>query len=1147
MASDFIHLHVHSHYSLLDGAAKVDRLVERAVDEQMPACALTDHGVMIGAVEFYQKCKANGVKPIIGMEAYLTTGSRHDRRPVKQGGSPTYHITLLARDNDGYRNLMKLSSIGFLEGFYYRPRVDLETLRAHAKGVTALSGCPSGEIPKLIVKGDIDGAEAVARRNLEIFGEDGFFLEVMRHGIDDEKTIVEGLVEVHKRTGIPLVCTADVHYVRPDDAEAQEVLMCINTQKTLDDPTRIQLQDYPLYFRPGSEMKDLFVDLPGAVESTLRVAESCNVDLDFSSHHLPRFDPPDGLSDDDYLRKLVVDGAKARYGSPLSDKVTKRIDYELGVIRKMGFSSYFLITWDFIHFAQTQSIPVGPGRGSAAGSIVAYSLGITALDPLEYDLIFERFLNPSRISMPDIDIDFCTDGRERVIDYVRDKYGDDRVASIITIGTLAARAVIRDVGRVLRVPLPEVDQICKKIPGTPGMSLDTAFAQDKELAGLKEATPVHRRLFDISERLEGVARHAGTHAAGIVIADKPLAEYVPLYKRGDEVSTQYTMDKLEDIGLLKVDFLGLKTLTLIDRALAEIARRHGERPSMETLPLDDAKTYELLAAGRAGGVFQVESEGMRDILVRLVPDRFEDLIAILALYRPGPLQSGMVDTYINRKHGREEVAYLHPELEPILDETYGVILYQEQVMRIANVLAGFSMADADSLRKAMGKKKPEVMKKFKSKFIDGGAERGIDGALMDEIFTQIEYFAGYGFNKSHSAAYALITYQTAWLKANHPLEFAAALLTQDMANTDKLIAYKRQAEESGIEVLTPSVNASQWAFTVEGGAIRFGLGGIKGVGDKAIESVVKAREERGRFDSLFAVTESCDVRAVNKTALEALIKAGALDELGPRGALLAAVDEALGHGGRVAKDLMAGQSGLFDDGEADLPPPKLPDVPDLDEKTRLAGEKASLGFYLSGHPLEEHKEAIATYGTCTVDKLERKEDGAEIYVGGLFSSIALRIIKNGRRAGEKMASCQFADLTGEAPAVLFPDAYQAHASMLLEDMPVVIKAKVDRRRDVPQLMVDRVVPLEGAVDAFGARTLEIRLSRDRQTDEVLERVRDKLIDFPGGAPVRFVIAGASSERPRVVVAGDQYKVRPGDAQLIHELELLVGEGMVVRA
>jgi DNA polymerase-3 subunit alpha len=1145
--SEFVHLHVHSHYSLLDGAAKVPRLVDCAARHGMKALALTDHGVMIGAVEFYQKARDAGIRPIIGMEAYLTTGSRHDRRPTSQGGSPTYHITLLARSNAGYQNLMRLSSIGYLEGFYYRPRIDLEVLEKHADGVIALSGCPSGEIPRHLARGNLEAAEAVARRNLELFGAGNFYLEVMRHGHEDEKQVTSGLRELHRRTGVPLVATADVHYIQPDDAEAQEVLMCINTQKTLDDPTRIQLRDYALHFRAPEEIRDVFADLPEAVEATLEIAEKCDLDLDFSSHRLPCFQPPGQKSADAYLEEIVRQGVTRRYGDPAPREVIERMEYELRVIREMGFSSYFLIVWDFIQFAIQENIPVGPGRGSAAGSIVAYALEITALDPLNYDLIFERFLNPSRISMPDIDIDFCTEGREKVINYVREKYGEDRVASIITIGTLAARAVMRDVGRVLRIPLPEVDQIAKKIPGNPGVHLKDVLAQDQELSALKHSTPVLRRLFDIAERLEGVARHAGTHAAGIVIADAPLAEYVPLYKRGDEISTQYTMDRLEEIGLLKMDFLGLKTLTLINRALEEIERKHGAKPDLANLPLDDPKTYALLAAGNAGGVFQVESEGMREILVKLRPDRFEDLIAILALYRPGPLQSGMVDTFINRKHGREVVEYLHPTLAPILEETYGVILYQEQVMRIANVLAGFDMADADKLRKAMGKKKPEVMAKYRSKFVDGGVSRGIDDKLMAEIFTQIEYFAGYGFNKSHSAAYALITYQTAYLKANHPLEFTAALLTQDMANTDKLVSHREEAEQAGISILPPDVNRSRWVFSVEGEAIRFGLGGVKGLGDRAADGLEVARRKGGAFRSVFDVTERCDVRTVNKSSLEALIKAGALDALGARSRLLAAVDEALQHGARVARDLRAGQQALFDAGEDDLPPPRLPEAPELTDRERLQGEKESLGFYLSGHPLESHHETLANYGNVSVAGLKKLPDRSEVTLGGLFTGVAVRVIRTGKRAGEKMASAHFEDLSGRVTVVLFPDAYQANASLLDEDRPVFVRGKVDQRRETPNLMVDEIIPMDQAATTFGAKVLKIFVSRDRQTEEILERIREVLVHHPGPAPVQFVLTWDPETRPRKIAAGSAFCVRPGDEGLKRQLEMLVGSGSVVQA
>jgi DNA polymerase-3 subunit alpha len=1097
---DFTHLHVHSDYSLLDGAATVEGLIARAKELGFSALALTDHGVMSGAVHFYQKAEKAGLEPIIGMETYVAPGRREDRvrDPVT-----AYHLTLLAKDMTGYRNLLELASRASLEGFYYHPRVDRPLLEKHREGLIVLSGCLQGEVNYNLRTKNRKRAFETADYLKGLYGDD-FFLEVMRNDIPEQEECNRGLREISRELRIPLVATNDVHYLAPEDAIAQEVLLCLHTGKTLGDKDRMRMATQAFYMRSGEEMAHLFADMPEAVENTLLVASRIGLALEFGKFHLPRFTPPDGSTPDAYFRHLCEKGIRERYGE-VSPEIRERLKTEMEVIEKMGFVSYFLIVWDFIRFAREHSIPVGPGRGSAAGSIVAYALGITDVDPLKHALLFERFLNSERMSMPDIDIDFCREGREAVIRYVHDKYGgSEHVSQIITFGTMAARAVLRDVGRVLGMPLAQVDLIAKKIPATPGTKLGESIQADPELKQMRDGDPEVKRLFDIALRLEGLKRHSSTHAAGVVIGDRPLTNYVPLQRQGDDVLTGYTMEDLEPIGLLKMDFLGLKTLTVIDKAVKYIRQTTGVTiDPRRDIPPGDTKTYGMLARGDALGVFQLESEGMRDLLSRMRPDCFEDLVAILALFRPGPLGSGMVDSFVNRKHGLEPVTYPHAVLEPILKDTYGTLVYQEQIMFIANRMSGFSMNAADNLRKAMGKKKPELMAKFEAKFLDGAVERSVPRETAKQIWEQMGHFAHYCFNKSHTTAYAIVTYETAWLKANHPVEFMAALLSCDMGDSDKVSRYVAECRKLGIRVRPPDVNVSEADFTVEEGQIRFGLGAVKGVGVGAIASIVAAREKSGdRFTSLFSFCERVDSHAVNRTALEALVKSGSFDSLGfGRARLLEGLDAALRAGSRAQRDRDAGQLGLFGGGEAAAPaaPDELPEVPDWPETQKLAFEKEVLGLYLTSHPLTAHEETIRAFSSCGTAGLKEMPDGRRILLGGMFAEVKEMYPKSGPNRERKMATVRIEDFEGSVSGVLFSDAFAKSAEHVKPDRIVFVEGTLDKSREEPSLKIDRVIPVERAFEQL-AGSITIRLTA-QESATILTALKELIEQHRGNCPV----------------------------------------------
>jgi len=1099
---DFVHLHVHTHYSLLDGACRLGELVDKAVKDEQRALALTDHGNLFGAIPFYRTARKAGIKPILGIESYLAQRSRREKANPET--NQTYHITLLAETNKGWSNLIKLSSMAFREGFFRRPRIDMEAMSQHSEGIVCLTGCLGGIVNQHILRDEMDAARTAAGELRDIFGQHNTYLEVMDNGYKGQRKSLAGLMDIGRDMGLPLVATNDVHYTNADDARAQDILLCINTGKTVLEEDRFKMESEQLFFRTKEQMAEVFHDLPAALATTTEIADRCNVEIDFDTYHLPVFEPETGETPDELFDRLLEEGARKRYGR-ITDEVRARLEYEKGIIRKLGFVSYFLITWDFIRFARENDIPVGPGRGSAAGSMVAYCLFITELCPLKYDLLFERFLNAERISMPDIDVDFCRDKRELVIDYVRKKYGADNVSQIITFGTMASRGVVRDVGRALDIPLGEVDQIAKKIPNGPGASLRAALDTDEDLKTIRTSGADKEALFDIGLRLEGLCRHASTHAAGVVIANQPLDSLVPLYKNGDDIVTQWQMTDLEAVGLLKVDFLGLKTLTIIDEAVRLIREEHGVEIDFDKVPLDDPKTFELLQSSHTLGVFQLESEGMRELIARLEPDCYEDLIALIALYRPGPLQSGMADMYVKRKHGDEAVKYPHDDLAPLLAGTYGVIVYQEQVMLIANKMAGFSLNEADSLRKAMGKKKPEVMAEFREKFVGGAVAHGYQKKVADSLFTTMEFFAGYGFNKSHSAAYALLTYRTAWLKANYPVEFMCSLMTGDMGLTDKVKEFKDEAGRMGIEVLGPDVNRSVVKFSVDGKDIRYGLGAIKGMGAKAAQSLVDERKANGKYSDLPDLSRRWDPSVANKTNYEILIKAGAFDSSGwTRRACFETYAEYLKEAQSTLADRRKGQNLLFSPSApagADEPAPNepIPDIPEWDEKERLAHEKQALGLYLSSHPFERRGaffSRLAGMDTRTLSAAEGHGVDGEVTLAGMITGVRPIVIRQGRNAGQRMAKFQLEDLHGSIGATVFSRQYHALQDKIVEDSLVFVKARVDKNSEEPAILVDEIESPATYVRQF-VDALVVRLDEQRHSAQDLTRVRELVDRHPG--------------------------------------------------
>lgn len=1070
--NQFVHLHLHSEYSLLDGATRISQVARQAKENGMDALAITDHGCMFGVVDFYKACQKEGVKPILGCEVYVAPRRRTDRVP-KLDDQPN-HLVLLAENQEGYKNLLKLVSLGYTEGFYYKPRVDKELLKCYSKGLIALSGCLAGEIADKILGHQLDKARQAASDYIEIFGRNNFFLELQDHGYQEQRLVNRELLKIAQELQIPLVATNDVHYLKREHADIQDVLLCIQTGKSVNTPGRMKFESQEMYLKSPHEMNLLFAEIPEALSNTVKIAKRCQVDLTFGQYHLPYFKVPEGSSPAQYLREKCLAGVINRYGH-CSGQVQERLEYELSVIGQMGYDEYFLIVWDFIHYAREKGIAVGPGRGSAAGSIVSYALGITNIDPLKYSLLFERFLNPERISMPDIDIDFDYERRGEVIEYIVQKYGTDRVAQIITFGTMAARAAIRDVGRALDIPYGEVDRVAKLVPMELNITIAKALANSPDLRAAYDQDPEVKRLVDTAAELEGMPRHASTHAAGLVISKDPLVEYLPLNKTSDGlVTTQFPMTTVEELGLLKMDLLGLRNLTVIAEAVELIEQIQGIKLDINAIPLGDQVTFDMLTRGEGIGVFQLESSGMRNILKELKPNAFEDIVALVALYRPGPLGSGMVEDFIQRKHGQTKVDYFHRDLEPILKETYGVILYQEQVMLIARVMAGYSLGQADSLRKAMGKKIAKIMAMHRDWFINGSTvdekgkpllypipgavARGYDRQLAEKMFDLMEYFAGYGFNKSHSAAYALVSYQTAYLKANYPVQYMAALLTSVRDNTDKVVLYIEECRRMGIQVLPPDINLSKENFTVANGAIRFGLAAVKNVGWGVVQEIIKVRQKEGPFTSFFDLCGRLDTRLANRRILESLIKAGAMDAFGYRSQLIAGLEMGVEHAARSQRDRDRGQVSLFDlmpESSAQVLAMELPLVPKLTAREQLEMEKEALGLYISGHPLAEYSWLLDHLEVQRVVQLGELPDGQPLLLAGVISTMK-RITS---RKGAPMAFITLEDLTGSCEVVVFPEVYRRHLSILDLREPLLLRGRVSNNGEEAKILLEELQPL----------------------------------------------------------------------------------------
>jgi DNA polymerase III subunit alpha len=1134
--SDYVPLHLHTEYSLLDGAIRIKELVEQAVAYKMPAVSITDHGNLFGAVDFYRQATKAGIKPIIGCEVYIAPGSRFEKRQGDDAEGSSYHLILLAKDNNGYRNLVTLVTRAYTEGFYYKPRIDINLLEQYSGGLIGLTSCLKGEIPFYLHRGMIDKAREKALQYKHILGPENFYIELQDNGIPEQEEVNKKLIELAKELHIGLVATNDCHYMRKEDARAHDVLLCIQTGKTMNDKNRMHFSTDSFYFKSPEEMKLAFKDIPEAVLNTRAIAEKCNVSFKLGETFLPRYELEDGQAPSAFLEKLAVEGLINKIGPEPGEVYRERLKKELEIIKKMKYSSYFLIVWDFISYARSKNIPVGPGRGSAAGSLVSYCIGITDLDPVKYSLLFERFLNPERISMPDIDVDFCKDRRGEVITYVAEKYGQDHVAQIITFGTMAAKAAIRDVGRALDIPYGEVDKIAKLVPNTLNITIEEAIKAEPQIAALYEDNPKIRELLDIAMRLEGLSRHASTHAAGVVISPVPLTDYTPLYKNPSDgsIMTQFDMGSIEKIGLLKFDFLGLKTLTVINRTLRYI-RENGKDFALKDIPLEDTGTYELLSSGNTVGIFQLESAGMRDVLMKMKPDRFEDLIAIVALYRPGPIGSGMIDDFIKRKRGRVPVKYDLPQLKEILDETYGVILYQEQVMRIANKLANFSMGQADILRKAMGKKRPEEMEKQKEGFIQGALANGIPEKKAKRIFDLMEYFAEYGFNKSHSAAYAYVSYQTAYLKTHFPVEFMAATLSADMDNTDKIVKTINGCHEMGIEILPPDINLSGNEFKVIGKSIRFGLEAVKGVGTAAIEAIIHARDTDGPFLSINSFFERVDPRKVNKKVLESLIKAGAFDSLGiTRYHAMEFMNTVLNGSSKAYSAKMLGQQSIFDElpGEETVARQE-----EWSKEERLRYEKESLGYYITGHPLTKYDRLLERIGTKKISELDEIPDGHEVKIGGIITGI--KKIQTKSKA-EMMAYLTLEAPEGHAEVIVFPELYRNSLSFLKKDIPLLVKGTVDKTEKGIKIVSNEISGLDSIENNMGHK-VEIHLRFPLTDTDRLQLLKSTIsADSNGRYPLYLRIFHEGTET--LIMTGMTISY---DNDVIKRVEEVTGKGAVI--
>lgn len=1150
----FIHLHTHSEYSILDGALKTEELVESAYNNKMPAVALTDHGNVFGAVNFFRQANARQIKPIMGCEVYVAPHSRFEKKTEKMG-SIHNHLLLLVKDETGYQNLCELITKAYLEGFYYRPRIDKELLAKHSEGIIGLSGCLKGEVSAYLTVGLEDKAEEAALEYASLFAEGDFFIEIQDHGLAPQKETNPKLIRLARKLNLPLVATNDVHYPRREDAESHDILLCIQTNKRVAELDRIRFGTDEFYFKSSEEMMALFKDVPEAIHNTTKIAARCNFDFPSSGYFLPQFKPPEGTSLSEYFESIVKEGFQAQMERirhrienkelPSFKEYEARLEKEIRLVRDMGFEGYFLIVWDLIREARSKDIPVGPGRGSAAGSLLAFSLGITDIDPLEYDLLFERFLNPERISLPDIDIDFCGRRREEVIFYVTNKYGRDSVCQIITFGTMAARQVVRDVGRALEVPLPEVDRIAKMIPPFgPDATIEGALKNISQLRELRDQKPKIAHLLAVAQRLEGQVRHPSIHAAGIVIAPRPLVEFMPLYQSvKGEITTQYPMQDIEAIGLLKMDLLGLRNLTVIQDTIELVAESTGEQINIKDIPLDDDNTFELFQAGNTDGVFQFESQGMKDLLRNFKPENYRDLIALNALYRPGPLKSGMTDEFIKCKNHPDRITYEFPELEPILEETKGLIVYQEQVMRIATEIAGFSMAEADILRKAMGKKKSAVMKAQKQRFVRGAKERGITQAKAVKIFEQIKYFAGYGFNKSHSAAYAYLAYRTAYLKAHFPVYFLAALLTSEAERgaTAQVVKYINECKEMGIQVLPPDINKSSVNFTVEGEAIRFGLAAIKNVGEAAIRDLIRVRDQKGEFQSPFDIFRGESAKFVNKKVLESLIKAGAFDSLGwKRSQLFHLIDKMIGFSHEFQKARASKQSLLFGSGQVEPPPipSEIREMREWDEPLFLSYEKDALGFYITGHPLAQYSKSLNRLVSCPISNFdEEKAFNTEVSVAGIIMS--LKSVKT--RKDERMATFTLEDLSGRIEVVVFPDCYTKYFDFLSEGQLVWIKGKFLGEGENRRIHLLQIMTLSDALEKQ-AKRVYLRICLPGIEESIFVELKSILERHRGHCPVFFELETPQSYR-MVVKSVDIEGVSPSE-ELSRNIEELLGEQSV---
>jgi DNA polymerase III subunit alpha len=1154
MDSPFIHLHNHSEYSILDGCMKVADLVEAAYVRKMPAVALTDHGNVFGALQFFKEAKARDIKPILGCEIYVAPKSRFDKKPIPDENGHSFHLVLLVKNDKGYRNLCRLLTAAYLEGFYYKPRIDKELLAEHAEGLIGLSSCLKGEINVWLSRGRDDTAAETARTYASFFSPGDFYIELMDHGLPEQKANNPRLISLARDLGLPLVATNDIHFLKKEDASTQDILICIQTNRKLTDPDRMRFAGNAFYFRSAEEMAELFADVPEALRNTARIAATCDFDFPAKSYFLPNFQPPEGRVLGEYFETTAREGLSARLAAraaknPEGDNARAeeayydRFEKEIKLIKQFGFEGYFLIVWDLIRTARAKKIPVGPGRGSAAGSLLAYCLNITQIDPLEYDLLFERFLNPERISLPDIDIDFCARRREEIIHDITEKYGRENVSQIITFGTMAARQAIRDVGRVLELPLPEVDRIAKMIPSAgPNSTIEDALRTIPELRDLGEKNPLVSKTLENARKLEGQVRHPSIHAAGIVITPTPIVNYAPLYQSAKgEITTQFPMQDVEAIGLLKMDILGLRNLTVIDDTLALVERDTGVRPDIDAVPLDDAKTFVVFQSGNTDGVFQFESPGMKDLLRKFKPEAFRDLIALNALYRPGPLKSGLTDEFIRRKNNPERTVYEIPELEPILRETRGVMVYQEQVLRIAADLAGFSLAEADLLRKAISKKVDKIMREQRTRFIQGAKKKGISQVKAGRIFDQIRNFAEYGFNKSHSAAYAYLAYKTAYLKAHYPLHFLAALLTSEAERgaTSQVVKYVAECHEMGIAILPPDINRSDYPFTVEGDAIRFGLAAVKNLGETSVRDILALRRTLGSFQSPFDLFQDAGTRSVNRKALESLIKAGAFDALGWRRAQgLAMLDTLIDYAHEIQKADDRCQTRLFDTTMSAAPdmPPEIRNMDEWDESTLLSHEHEALGFYLSRHPLARFRNRLSTLVSHNLADLDENSGAnGEVRLAGIVASI--KPLKT-RKNDERMASFILEDMTARADVVAFPECFARYGACLHEGRLVWVRGKCSGEGERRRIAASRIMSLDEALISQAKRVV-IRVFLPGMEKTVLSELKTVLEKHPGKCPVFFDLE--TSQALRVLTqSAEVQSVAPTD-DLIRDVESLLGE------